>query len=94
MLKTWRSSYLETRAKIESSGRDARWEFDRKRLFERTDYVASICQSLHEAAQVSQSVSQSVQGFLCVFCCLPWSVQVLRFFFFFFPPRFSIGGVA
>lgn len=40
------------RAKIEASGRDARWEFDRKRLFERTDYMATICQDIYDVAQV------------------------------------------
>lgn len=40
------------RAKIEASGRDARWEFDRKRLFERTDYMATICQDIYNVAEV------------------------------------------
>lgn len=51
-LELWRQSYLDMRAKIESSGRDARWEFDRKRLFEQTDYMATICQDLYDVAQV------------------------------------------
>lgn len=42
------------RAKIEASGRDARWEFDRKRLFERTDHMASICEDLKEVATVME----------------------------------------
>ena len=52
MLDTWQESYLEVRAKIEASGRDSRWEFDRNRLFERTKYMADICQNLHNVAQV------------------------------------------
>lgn len=52
MLQLWKSSYLQVRAKIEASGRDARWEFDRKRLFERTDYMSTICQDLYNVAQV------------------------------------------
>jgi dynein heavy chain len=52
-LNQWKETYFETRAKIEASGRDARWEFDRKRLFERTDYMATICEDIHEVAQVS-----------------------------------------
>ena len=51
-LTIWKDSYFEVRAKIEASGRDARWEFDRKRLFERTDYMAKICEDLYEVAQV------------------------------------------
>lgn len=48
----WKETYFDTRAKIEASGRDARWEFDRKRLFERTDYMATICEDIYEVAQV------------------------------------------
>uniref|UniRef100_A0A673VC35 Dynein axonemal heavy chain 10 n=1 Tax=Suricata suricatta TaxID=37032 RepID=A0A673VC35_SURSU len=51
-LLTWKKAYLDTRAKIEASGREARWEFDRKRLFERTDYMAAICQDLCDVLQV------------------------------------------
>ena len=52
MLDLWKSSYLEIREKIEYSGRDSRWEFDRKKLFDRTDHMASICQDLCSMAQV------------------------------------------
>ena len=43
----WKESYIDVRAKIEASGRDARWEFDRKRLFKRTDYMAKIYEDIH-----------------------------------------------
>ena len=52
MLDCWRKSYFDVRAKIEASGRDQRWEFDRKKLFDRTDYMAAICQNLCDVAQV------------------------------------------
>jgi len=52
MLQVWKKSYFEVRAKIEQSGRDQRWEFDRKKLFERTDYMSAICQDLYNVAQV------------------------------------------
>jgi len=52
MLMVWKDSYFEVRAKIEASGRDQRWEFDRKKLFERTDYMANICQNLYDVAEV------------------------------------------
>uniref|UniRef100_A0A8C2R7B6 AAA+ ATPase domain-containing protein n=1 Tax=Capra hircus TaxID=9925 RepID=A0A8C2R7B6_CAPHI len=51
-LNMWKKAYFDTRAKIEASGREARWEFDRKRLFERTDYMATICQDLYDILQV------------------------------------------
>uniref|UniRef100_H9GM01 Dynein axonemal heavy chain 10 n=1 Tax=Anolis carolinensis TaxID=28377 RepID=H9GM01_ANOCA len=51
-LEIWKECYFDVRAKIEASGRDARWEFDRKRLFERTDYMATICQDLYNVLQV------------------------------------------
>ena len=56
MLDLWKETYFEVRAKIEASGRDSRWEFDRKKLFERTDYMAAICQDLHNVAQVTMKL--------------------------------------
>ncbi|XP_069922194.1 dynein axonemal heavy chain 10 isoform X1 [Oryctolagus cuniculus] len=53
-LRLWKKAYFDTRAKIEASGREARWEFDRKRLFERTDYMATICQDLYYILQVME----------------------------------------
>ncbi|XP_028567040.2 dynein axonemal heavy chain 10 isoform X2 [Podarcis muralis] len=53
-LEIWKESYFDIRAKIEASGRDARWEFDRKRLFEKTDYMAIICQDLYNILQVME----------------------------------------
>ncbi|CBY09982.1 unnamed protein product [Oikopleura dioica] len=51
-LTTWKSSYLDVRARIEENERDARWEFDKQRLFQQTDYMASICQDIVDVAQV------------------------------------------
>ncbi|XP_069475795.1 dynein axonemal heavy chain 10 [Ambystoma mexicanum] len=51
-LETWKNAYFDVRAKIEASGRDQRWEFDRKRLFEKTDYLAAICQDLFNTLQI------------------------------------------
>ncbi|KAF6017221.1 hypothetical protein EB796_024462 [Bugula neritina] len=69
MLETWKSSYFTTRAKIEESGRDSRWEFDRKRLFDRTDYMSSICgdlanvaKTLHEFHSIFTSDLKNVTG--------------------------------
>uniref|UniRef100_A0A8C6BPZ6 Dynein axonemal heavy chain 10 n=1 Tax=Monodon monoceros TaxID=40151 RepID=A0A8C6BPZ6_MONMO len=53
-LNMWKKAYFDIRAKIEASGREARWEFDRKRLFERTDYMATICQDLYNVLQVME----------------------------------------
>lgn len=52
MLDLWKESYMDVRAKIESSGRDSRWEFDRNKLFDKTSYMASICNDLYDVAQV------------------------------------------
>uniref|UniRef100_A0AAY4CET6 Dynein heavy chain tail domain-containing protein n=1 Tax=Denticeps clupeoides TaxID=299321 RepID=A0AAY4CET6_9TELE len=51
VLDLWKTSYFEMRAKIEASGQDSRWEFDRKKLFEKTDYMATICQDLYDILQ-------------------------------------------
>ncbi|TNN52944.1 Dynein heavy chain 10, axonemal [Liparis tanakae] len=52
VLDKWKSSYFQVRAEIEESGRNQRWEFDRRRLFERADYMASVCQDYHSVLQV------------------------------------------
>eukprot|EP00048_Salpingoeca_helianthica_P012901 m.192885 g.192885 ORF g.192885 m.192885 type:complete len:4604 (+) comp15437_c5_seq116:137-13948(+) len=54
MLRAWETSYLEVRQKIEMSDRDERWEFDRTRLFDSTNYMAGFLQDLHDIAQVMQ----------------------------------------
>ena len=52
MLLQWRESYFKVRAKIEDSGRDSRWEFDRRRLFDKTDHQALICNELIKIAVI------------------------------------------
>ena len=42
------------RERIELSGRDQRWEFDRKKLFEQTNYMALRCTDLYEIAEVME----------------------------------------
>ncbi len=47
LLQSWKDSYMATREKIELMGTSQRrWEFDRVLLFEKTDYMASICDDL------------------------------------------------
>ncbi|XP_072367150.1 dynein axonemal heavy chain 10 isoform X2 [Scyliorhinus torazame] len=53
-LQVWKDAYFDIRSKIEASGRDQRWEFDRKRLFENTDYMISICQNIYEILQIRE----------------------------------------
>ena len=43
---------MKVRAQIETTGRDARWEFDRKKLFYKTDHIAEVCKDLADVAQV------------------------------------------
>ncbi|ETN24636.1 hypothetical protein PPTG_00868 [Phytophthora nicotianae INRA-310] len=52
VLELWHSTYMKVRERIEASGTDHRWEFDRKRLFEQTNYMAKICENLQEVATV------------------------------------------
>nr|VZI42326.1 unnamed protein product [Spirometra erinaceieuropaei] len=52
LLDSWKSIYFVRRAEIEASGRDSRWEFDRKRLFAKTDYIAKICSDFQNIARV------------------------------------------
>ncbi|XP_041853005.1 dynein heavy chain 10, axonemal [Melanotaenia boesemani] len=69
-LEQWKLSYFVARAEIEKSSRAARWEFDQKRLFEKTDYMASVCQDLCNVFQVledfhSIAVSE-LKGIKCI----------------------------
>ena len=54
LLEAWRKTYFLVRERIELSGRDQRWEFDRKKLFEITDYMALRCTNLFEIAEVME----------------------------------------
>jgi len=52
-LRSWKENYLKVRESIERSNRDARWEFDRERLFSRTDHIARVCVDLSEMLAAS-----------------------------------------
>lgn len=60
-LDLWKQSYLDVRKKIEQSGRDTRWEFDRKKLFERSDYLSHICSDIHDVAQVLVTLEKFIK---------------------------------
>ncbi|NWV26096.1 DYH10 protein, partial [Origma solitaria] len=51
-LEHWKKCYFITCTQVEESGSKRYWKFDVKRLFEKTDYMASICQDLHDIFQV------------------------------------------
>jgi dynein heavy chain, axonemal len=52
MLKQWKDSYYKVRAKIEASGRDSRWEFDKRKLFDKTDHQSFICNEINNVSKV------------------------------------------
>ena len=52
-LRSWKTNYLKVRKSIERSNRDTRWEFDRERLFSRTDHIARVCDDLGEMLSAS-----------------------------------------
>lgn len=52
LLESWSSTYFKVRERIEQSGRDQRWEFDRRKLFEHTNYMSLRCADLFEIAEV------------------------------------------
>lgn len=58
VLESWHATYMDVRHRIEESGTDHRWEFDRKRLFEQTNYMARVCGDLLE---VKMQPARSVQ---------------------------------
>ena len=47
ILSLWSETYFSTRKRIEETS-DHRWEFDRKILFGRTDYMSNICHHIIE----------------------------------------------
>ena len=51
ILTAWETTYRNVRERIEKSGADKRWEFDKKRLFEKTTHMARICGDLLEITQ-------------------------------------------
>ncbi|NXU12127.1 DYH10 protein, partial [Pardalotus punctatus] len=51
-LEHWKKCYFITCKQVEESGSERYWKFDVQRLFEKTDYMASICQDLHDIFQV------------------------------------------
>ncbi|NXS20586.1 DYH10 protein, partial [Mystacornis crossleyi] len=51
-LEHWKKCYFNTCIQVEESGSERYWKFDVKRLFEKTDYMASICQELLDVFQV------------------------------------------
>jgi dynein heavy chain len=51
VLALWNENYFRMRKRIEDSGSDHRWEFDRKALFGRTDYMSEICANILEIVE-------------------------------------------
>jgi dynein heavy chain len=52
MVHTWKEAYYCVRLKIEQSGKEERWEFDKKRLFGEADYIASVAKDVLDIAKV------------------------------------------
>lgn len=67
MLEHWKIVYMEVREKIEIAGKAARWEFDKKKLFGASDYIASVCKDIYEIVNVinlSINLSSTLQSCL------------------------------
>ncbi|NXI18875.1 DYH10 protein, partial [Irena cyanogastra] len=55
-LEQWKKCYFTTCIQVEESGSERYWKFDVKRLFEKTDYMVSICQDLYDIFQVTEEL--------------------------------------
>ncbi|NXD25400.1 DYH10 protein, partial [Spelaeornis formosus] len=55
-LEQWKKCYFATCIQVEESGSKRYWKFDVKRLFEKTDYMVSICQDLYDIFQVTEEL--------------------------------------
>eukprot|EP00210_Caulerpa_lentillifera_P005286 g5050.t1 len=53
LLDSWYLVYMQVRESIEASRRDARWEFSRTHLFERTSYLSEVCNDLAEMVEIA-----------------------------------------
>jgi dynein heavy chain len=51
-LRKWKTTYYQIRDRIEQERRDDRWEFDKDRMFERSEYMTDRCMDLYEFAKV------------------------------------------
>ncbi|NXS82265.1 DYH10 protein, partial [Erpornis zantholeuca] len=60
-LEQWKKCYFTTCTQVEESGSERFWKFDVKRLFEETDYMASICQEMHD---VFQDIEEKLKRFI------------------------------
>uniref|UniRef100_A0A8C9N5K9 Dynein heavy chain tail domain-containing protein n=1 Tax=Serinus canaria TaxID=9135 RepID=A0A8C9N5K9_SERCA len=55
-LEQWKKCYFTTCIQVEESGSKRYWKFDTKSLFEKTDYMVSICQDLYGIFQVAEEL--------------------------------------
>ena len=51
VLTQWSENYFRMRKRIEDSGSDHRWEFERKALFGKTDYMSDVCGNILEIVE-------------------------------------------
>ncbi|XP_027593384.2 dynein heavy chain 10, axonemal isoform X1 [Pipra filicauda] len=56
ILEQWKKCYFTTCAQVEESGSERYWKFDVKRFFEKTDYMAAVCQDLYDIFQVTEEL--------------------------------------
>ncbi|NXY22177.1 DYH10 protein, partial [Atrichornis clamosus] len=78
-LEQWKKCYFTTCIQVEESGSERYWKFDLKRLFEKTDYMASICQDLHDIFQVvTEELSNIFIPELVTVTANPKRIEALR----------------
>lgn len=61
VLDTWHLTYYSVREKVEKSS-DRRWEFDKRVLFDRTDYLSSIIADLIDVVSVASEFQKFFRG--------------------------------
>ncbi|PBC34043.1 Dynein heavy chain 10, axonemal [Apis cerana cerana] len=62
---SWKQAYLKSREDIEISGKGKRWEFDQKRLFQGTEYIASSI--ISDPAQIDTFNKENWEATLSLF---------------------------
>jgi dynein heavy chain len=66
----------QVRERIETSGRDARWEFNKATLFSCSNYMAEVCGNLMEMVEVVDDffkfLGPELKAVTGAWCSMPW----------------------
>jgi len=62
LLESWKEIYTATRERIENSGTEFRWDFDKRALLERGDYMTSVLRDLEHVVETVAQLTNFYSG--------------------------------